>query len=263
MELQKKYQYNYIPKEAIVGENRYTTHDNGGRTFSVVITQEKIEISGQRKPPSFKEWCKQNNVKHFKPYYVTLSDEQQKLRDQWDIDYDNILQQYEPLYEIKEFQGFFQGYDCDYAQHHGGSILIHIKDKTYIEISYFVYQFDAPETILQYTTNTGNSDVHYTFALSENYAYFLSCGDPPCYISQQYIMESVNSPQTAHDLVNTSTSPETFLIENASDYYGLYYGHISNFYTKSIFGTKQKYVSICRTNLAHRFDNYKILLERR
>lgn len=187
------------------------THDNGARPFMVDIKPKEIRIYTREKFPTFKEYCKKMGIKSCKTFVVksktvmktktptikivttsnsgikkTITKKFVKIEEATpeykkyltaQKDYYQIPPSYSNLLHIiKDYEEVFVGTDCGKEQHHGGSVLVkNHKDKlSYTEISDSVTVFDAPEPILMYTTNTGNNDVHYPFAITKKFILFLS-----------------------------------------------------------------------------------------
>lgn len=85
-------------------------------------------------------------------------------------DYYDIL-----VYDTTSFEGFFPG--MDFNEHHGGSILILLESGNnkykYLHVQDEIFIFETDEPINIYYTNVGNSDVHYSYGISDTKSYLM------------------------------------------------------------------------------------------
>jgi hypothetical protein len=165
----------FISKDDLTSKSKkriYYIHDNGGRPFKVVANKEGIFIYTHKSP---------------------LED-----RDRDNMKYDILLQ------KIKNFKGYWSGFDSSYYEMHGNSILIQVTKKSYISIGWKIQKFETSEEIIDYISPVGNSDVLYPVAYSKNFVYFM--------LENQYV-----------DKKDLLTIPN---VANAEDIYGEFYGHI-------------------------------------
>lgn len=119
----------------------YDIHDNGGRPFKVIITNDGIQI------------------------YTYLNHDQPEY---------NIL-----LHTFPEFLGYWSGYDSSYIHpkctepSHGNSLLIQISKTKYVYIGDNIYSFETDDIILDYISPVGNNDVPYPIAYGKDNIYFM------------------------------------------------------------------------------------------
>lgn len=146
----------------------YYIHDNGGRPFKVAINKENINIY----------------------IYDTSNPEIYKKK----------------ILSIKNFIGYWYGFDASPSPQHGNSILVKINNKKYIYIGSEIYQFNTKEEIIDYISPIGNSDVPYPVAFGKENVYFM--------LDRVYIMN--NELETP---ITVAKSPYI---------YGEFYGHIGS-----------------------------------
>jgi hypothetical protein len=165
----------------------YLIHDNGGRPFRVCITDKHVRVD------------------------KIIS-----------IDDDDVIKKHKTLFEWKDVANIFIGpspknrmtlFSGGYGPRFlGNTILLHMKDLTYIWIGECIYQFDALFPITTFVSPVGNSDVPYPFAFDTN---------KNCYLLTEYVC--------------VASVPE----ENQEDPYDWYYdtcGQMGERYGKLIIG---------------------------
>lgn len=128
----------------------YFTHDNGSRPFYVKIRDGKVII--------------------LRAMYDKKSEESSA----YGPIYNKVVYTI-PAYE-KVWVGANKG---KYANKHegenvGSSVLIHVRDLTYVYIGDRVFEFKAPEAITEFHGIMGNSDVVYAFAKGDENTYFFA-----------------------------------------------------------------------------------------
>lgn len=112
---------------------------------------------------------------------------------------------YKKIKQIKNFEGYWTGYDASVYKEHGNTILIQINEHKYIYIGCDIFSFRTNEKILDFISPLGNSDVPYPLAYGTENIYFL------CERSYVKANQMQLEPTVA----------------NAEDLYGEYYGHIT------------------------------------
>jgi hypothetical protein len=154
----------------------YDIHDNGGRPFRVAILNKKVTVS-------------------FKNYDIE------------DIDYvkfvtyypKEILIGHSPKNNMTEFSG---GYGEDFE---GNSILLRIKNNTYVYIGSIIYSFNALNRIVKFESPVGGSDVPYPACSDEKgYKYLFVAKvilSPTNEIRQEYKDSDIYSYYYKHDLL--------------------------------------------------------------
>lgn len=121
----------------------YCVHDNGGRPFKVIVKSGKIYL--------------QEN-----PMQECQSEASAE------IDRDHCIM------KIKDYLGYWTGFDSSQEQDHGNSILIKKSDNKYIFVGLEIYEFEVNnDTIIDFVSPIGNNDVPYPVAYGEEYVYFL------------------------------------------------------------------------------------------
>lgn len=131
---------------------KYTTLDNGGRPFLVVITPKSVTIA-KAAPWDPEDPDKTVYEKIVKTYNNV----------------DKIFVGKSPHNRMTDFSGGY-GPGTD-----GSSILLKLKDKKnhYVFVGSRIYDFVAPEPITKYFSSIGNSSVPYPVAVSKSYIYFM------------------------------------------------------------------------------------------
>jgi len=133
-------------------------HDNGGRPFKVVINGKKLDI------------------------FTFDKDENEKLNE--NKDYNKLVKSYKNLKKIFIPKGIDASGD-PWKGGKGNTILAHISGHKYLLIGSSIYEFETKkETILEFYSQVGNSDVPYPLAVGEKNVYFLSFDGE--YISKEY-----------------------------------------------------------------------------
>lgn len=133
----------FIPKTKLTGKDReYLIHDNGGRPFKVVANNKGIDV------------------------YV--------YKDDPDRDWEEELVYDIHLLSFKTFIGYWVGFDTSqYTNFHGNSILIQETEHSYVSIGWAINRFNTTDTILDYVSPVGNSDVPYPVAYGTDNVYFM------------------------------------------------------------------------------------------
>lgn len=111
---------------------------------------------------------------------------------------------YKRIKQIKNFEGYWSGYDASAYKMHGNTILIKMNKHKYMYIGCEIFTFRTKEEILDYISPMGNSDVPYPLAYGTENIYFI-CEHSYVRIDQLQLKPTV---------------------QNAEDLYGEYYGHI-------------------------------------
>ena len=178
----------YTPKNKLSSTVReYYIHDNGGKPFKVSVNKKEIDV------------------------YIYKSDDPEIYKKR--------------IIQIKNFIGFWYGFDASPRPQHGNSILVQINANKYVYIGSEIYEFKTKDKILDYISPIGNSDVPYPVAYGTENVYFL--------LDRQFIKnDELETPIT---------------VANSSEIYGEYYGHI---------GTKKG------THNKHNILNIKFLQKR-
>ena len=129
---------NFIPRDGLVSTVSFAIHNNGGRPFRVVASNQNVSIHKMA--------------------------------------YDHImLVQYieTDLYQFDNFAGIWVGIDNGY-NFHGNSVLIELCEKRYIFVGgHQIYEFETDTRVVEYMSPVGNSDVPYPYAITENKAYLM------------------------------------------------------------------------------------------
>jgi len=135
----------------MVETKTYETHDNGGRPFKVVVSGNNVNV--------FREDCD-------------------------GYDYDDNTNKYDnnPSFTFEPTQifigkssynrmtAFSGGHGSEFD---GNSILLKIKDRTYVYIGCCIFSFDAIDEIVEYQSPVGNNDVPYPYAIDATGRYYL------------------------------------------------------------------------------------------
>uniref|UniRef100_A0A6C0CBD1 Uncharacterized protein n=1 Tax=viral metagenome TaxID=1070528 RepID=A0A6C0CBD1_9ZZZZ len=112
---------------------------------------------------------------------------------------------YKRLKPIKDFEGYWTGYDASPYKNHGNTILIKINEHKYIYVGCEIFSFRTKEEILDFISPLGNSDVPYPLAYGTENIYFL-CERSYVRADQMHLEPTVL---------------------NAEELYGEFYGHIT------------------------------------
>jgi hypothetical protein len=78
------------------------------------------------------------------------------------------------LLTIKNYVKVFIGNDPEYPGSKGNSILVRVNEENYVYIGTSIYQFKPKEKILKFYSPLGNSDVVYSYGISENFIYLFA-----------------------------------------------------------------------------------------
>lgn len=125
----------------------YITHDNGSRPFMVVHNTKKNKVI------IYKHMFLGDNERIFKKLYGKKKS------------YDIIVAKY----DVKRVMPGIEAND----KYNGNSVLLDLGDNRYVFIGGSVYEFSVSDTIQQYNSLMGNSNVHYPVAIGCTYAYFM------------------------------------------------------------------------------------------
>lgn len=156
---------------------QYDIHDNGGVPFQVVIFPDNIII---------------NKV----------------------CDYKNNV--YNKFMELPRYIKYFVGKDirphelkCSYKHEDGNSILVQIRENSYLYIGSEIYEMTIPDKIIDYISPIGNNDVPYPFAIGKKNTYLM--------LEEKFIDNS---------LVVDATDPYVYYYEMHEYVTGLHYIHL-------------------------------------
>lgn len=123
---------------------KYQIHDNGGRPFICDIKGKTIQILKAIRADQYSYKIKNNEIV------------------------------YQPFKKINIQKAFVGKDDKLGKKFDGNSILAKIKNNNYLAcVGFQIFQFQAPEQIINYYSQVGNNDVPYPVAESENYLYFM------------------------------------------------------------------------------------------
>jgi hypothetical protein len=112
---------------------------------------------------------------------------------------------YKKIKQIKNFEGYWTGYDASVYKFHGNTILIRINKYKYIYVGCEIFSFKTKEEILDFISPMGNSDVPYPLAYGTENIYFLC--------ERSYVKS---------DQLHLEPT-----VINAEELYGEFYGHIT------------------------------------
>lgn len=118
--------------------NIYYTHDNGGRPFKVVIDSNLVKVYDN---------IKNNKLLSLESLQVFIGES--------------------PRTPMTEFSG---GYGDDFK---GNTILVEINDKEYVFIGDNIFTFKTNNKIINYTSEVGNNDVPYPYAIDSEDNFYL------------------------------------------------------------------------------------------
>jgi hypothetical protein len=164
----------FIHKKDINKTEIYHIHDNGDEPFQVTCDKDGIII---QKAILAKQ--DELNSLSMRTFYAT------------------------PFWHIKNFEGYWPGFDSSTDEEHGNSILIKIDKTNYVLISNVIYKFKTNgDEIIDFIAALGNNDIPYPVAYGIENVYFLS--------EESYI-----------PAVNLKLAPT---VTNANDMYNELYG---------------------------------------
>jgi hypothetical protein len=135
--------------------NKYLTHDNGGRPFFVGVLNNDVSIYKINE----KYLIKDNMIKN-------------DMRDVWL--YTVLVKKYTNCEEI--FVGKNLNISCfKNIYDYGNSVLLHISENKYIFIGTVIYQFDMEKNdcVINYFSKIGNNDVPYPIIEGKENVYFM------------------------------------------------------------------------------------------
>lgn len=122
----------------------YLIHDNGGRPFKVIINSSNVEI------------YKESDDDKYVDLILRITECERILIGDDPICCSNRAEEQLP--------------DDFYL---GNSILLHIKNNTYIYIGMTIYQFESKDYITTYVSPIGNNDVPYPYAVGQKFTYLM------------------------------------------------------------------------------------------
>lgn len=130
-----------IPHPKMSGGNPvYYTHDNGGRPF-------RVEIDKRAKTASI---TKDNTVNYRTPV-ITVHFSKYWVGSGW----------------MYQFPGAEEAFDVTV----GSALLFQVGPHRYLQVSQDIYEFEAPDEIVEFHANLGNSDVNYPYAVGTQNTY--------------------------------------------------------------------------------------------
>ena len=142
----------------------YLIHDNGGRPFKVVVSNNHVIVYKRTKEEEQRAEDFDQDIDDEKAYDKNMK----RLYSHKLLEWKNVVRVFighHPPNVPKTWSGDFVSA--------GNSILVHVKGKTYVSIGMSIDEFEAEEPITEYLSEVGNSDVPYPIALSPNYAYLM------------------------------------------------------------------------------------------
>lgn len=101
----------------------------------------------------------------------------------------NFLYNIEIL-EVNDYNELFIGYDPNYPEYNGHSILIKLNKHNYIYIGFEIYKFITDDEITNYISEIGNNDVPYPYAIGQNNIYLM--------IERKYFDKNLFNPYTLY-----------------------------------------------------------------
>jgi len=136
----------------IIKKKTYYVHDNGGRSFKVIIHGKNVSVY---KLPSWKY-----------------------EEDECPEDYTDFIKTFPEVTKIfigkspkNKMTTFSAGYGKEFD---GNSILLHIKDNKYVFIGESIFSFQSFAEIQTYVSHVGNNDVPYPYAVDKDkYSYLM------------------------------------------------------------------------------------------
>lgn len=138
----KPFTNSYYPASRMTVSKKYYVHDNGGRPFMVIVTNNEISVLAGIYDYACCSWT-----------YKA------------------------PVLKISNYAGYWVGTNnthylgAKWAR--GNSILVKVKSHSYIEIGSDIYQFETNDEIYDYFSEIGNNDVPYPIALGTENTYFM------------------------------------------------------------------------------------------
>lgn len=138
----KIYTNSYVEKSnSLYQQQLYYTLVNGGYAFEILIKNNIIYVSARD--------CDKESVK-FNANIFT-----------------------KPIFKLKNYKGYWYGYDTTFNKDHGNSILIEKPNNEYIYIGDKLYSFTSSSPIIDYISPVGNSQVPYPIAYDKENIYFM------------------------------------------------------------------------------------------
>ena len=148
----------YISGKDLSKDMVYYIHDNGGRPFKAIATQNKISLNRL----SQEELDKPLEIKDGK---VVID---------CDCNQDKSTWEYTHIIDLIHFEGYWEGFDSSADKMHGNSILIKINDHKYVFVGWEIYSFETNDVIIEYISPVGNNDVPYPIAIGNEYIYLMT-----------------------------------------------------------------------------------------
>lgn len=168
----------FVPFDKLSSKNKeYYIHDNGGRPYKVIANQNGINI-----------------------YSISAQSLQENISEDELAIYDKHVM------SIKDFIGYWSGFDSSTSIMHGNSILVQSNKNNYIYIGPVIYRFKTDDIIYDYVSPVGNNDVPYPVAFGNDNVYF--------FLDNQFIKR------------NDLETP--VIVANAEDLYAEFYGYIGS-----------------------------------
>ena len=200
----------------------YLIHDNGGRPFKVVVSNNHVIVYKQTKEEEQRtEDLNQEIEADDKAYDKKMK----RLYSHKLLEWKNVVRVFighHPPNVPKSWLGDFVSV--------GNSIILHVQGKTYVSIGRSIEEFEAEEPITEYLSEVGNNDVPYPIALSPNYAYLMVAPTLPQirpWIMPRRIQRKQQKQRmkSSHSIVRLKRN----YIPNKdwSDVYAYFYGHKS------------------------------------
>jgi hypothetical protein len=110
---------------------------------------------------------------------------------------------------VKQFEGYWYGYDTTKYKNHGNSILIKIDDHNYMYVGNVLYTFVTKDIILDFVSLTENNDVSEAIAFGTKNTYFPSTFE---YITDIKLVE--NSEKIIDDYYSSTNKKYSIDVTN-------------------------------------------------
>uniref|UniRef100_A0A6C0CA85 Uncharacterized protein n=1 Tax=viral metagenome TaxID=1070528 RepID=A0A6C0CA85_9ZZZZ len=133
----------FIKKEDITETNMYQMNDGGNRPFQVTCDKNGVTI---QKAVLAKQYGSQSFTAT--TFYG------------------------EPFWRVKNFEGYWSGFDSSTDEDHGNAILIKINKNNYVFVGDEIYEFKTDDEIIDFIAVVGNNAVPYPVAYGIENAYF-------------------------------------------------------------------------------------------
>jgi hypothetical protein len=178
--------------------NIYYIHDNGGRSFKVVINGETVKVHKHMYDDDF------TSLGYEKKPSLTFNA-------------NKIFIGYSPKNKMTLFSGGFG------PKNDGNSILLHIKNNDYVYIGSEIYSFTSISEIIKYVSPVGNSDVPYPYAIDKDNNVYLMIENV---ILSDKVLKKLNNDDKA-GVHNSSIDITSDKFEPYNIYYD-YYDYYNN-----------------------------------